>query len=47
MNCDCGLAWLIRDKRQLMPAVRNGLCSNGIAFESLDPVSFANCPGIF
>nr|CAH0099485.1 unnamed protein product [Daphnia galeata] len=47
MNCNCGLAWLIRDNRQLMPAVRNGLCANGIAFESLDPVSFANCPGIF
>ncbi|KAI9554578.1 hypothetical protein GHT06_019851 [Daphnia sinensis] len=44
MKCDCSLAWLIRDNRSLMPAVHNGLCVNGIAFESLDPADFADCP---
>ena len=44
IKCDCGLAWLIRDNRFVMPAVHNGLCNNGTAFESLDPASFANCP---
>lgn len=47
MNCDCGLAWLIRDYRLLLPSVRNGLCSNGIAFENLEPASFVDCPEIF
>ena len=45
--CDCDLAWLIRDKRELLTRVYGGLCSNGVAFEDLDPQTFADCPNKF
>jgi hypothetical protein len=38
------LTWLIRDNRQLLPAVYGGICSNGTTFEDLDPNGYANCP---
>ena len=46
IDCDsdpCKMAWLIRDNRQLLPAVINGQCSNGIAFNAIDQSSLANC----
>ena len=41
---DCHLAWLIRDNRNLLPAVYLGQCSNGTTFEDLDPIGYNECP---
>ena len=46
INCDCHLAWLIRDNRHLLPGVIYGKCSNGTSFKDLDPNGFASCPVI-
>ena len=40
----CHLAWLIRDNRDLLPAVAAGVCSNGTAFEDLNPDGYKSCP---
>ena len=40
----CHLAWIIRDKRKLLAQVAFGVCSNGTAFEELDPNAFSHCP---
>ena len=40
----CLLAWLIRDNRNLLPAVYLGQCSNGTVFEELDPNGYNDCP---
>ena len=47
--CGCDVAWLIRDNRHLLPAVRNGYCGNSSLFptrpfQNLDPNFFAECP---
>ena len=43
-DCDCHLAWLIRDNRELLPYLDDtGTCSNGTTFEDLDPNGFADC----
>ena len=39
----CHMAWLIRDNRNLLPAVYLGQCSNGTAFEDLDPNGYNDC----
>jgi len=46
VNCDCLLAWLIKDCRDLLPKVQFGLCSNGTRFENLNPNGspIAGCP---
>jgi len=43
INCDCHLAWLIRDNRHLLKAVHFGQCSNGTTFEDLNANGFAHC----
>ena len=43
-ECDCHLAWLLRDNRHLLQTVMFGKCSNGTWFTDLDPDAFANCP---
>ena len=40
----CHMAWLIRDNRNLLPAVNLGQCSNGTIFEDLDPNGYNDCP---
>lgn len=40
----CHLAWIIRDNRNLLPAVYLGQCSNGTTFEDLDPNGYNDCP---
>jgi hypothetical protein len=42
-ECDCNLAWLIRDNRNLLPVVRGAQCSNSTRFEQLDPSGFSDC----
>jgi len=44
ISCDCSLAWLLRDNRQMLANVHRGACFNGSSFEELDPEAFANCP---
>ena len=46
-ECGCGLAWLLRDNRHLMPAVSGGVCNGFIKFEDVSPDSFTNCPQDF
>jgi len=43
----CHLAWLIRYNRNLLPAVRDGVCTSGTTFEDLNPNNFNNCPDVF
>ena len=40
----CHMAWLVRDNRQLLSAIRFGYCSNGTAFNQLNPGPYINCP---
>lgn len=41
----CHLAWIFRDNKDLLKAIKNGECSNGTLFELLDGVNaFNNCP---
>ena len=40
--CDCGLAWLIRDNRNLIAYTSGGKCA-GLPFETLDPSIFSGC----
>ena len=42
-ECDCNLAWLIRDNRNLLPVVHGAQCSNSTRFEQLDPSGFSDC----
>ncbi|XP_057376104.1 nyctalopin-like [Daphnia carinata] len=42
-DCDCGLAWLIRDNQPLVPSVKNGVCGGFFRFEDLNPDAYANC----
>jgi hypothetical protein len=42
-ECDCHLAWLIRDNHHLLDRVYGGQCSNGTYFSSLNPQGFASC----
>ena len=45
VNCDCSVAWIIRDNPQFLPRVSEGYCANlGSPFEDLSPDQFANCP---
>ena len=42
----CHLAWLIRDNPHLLVSVYGATCSNGTAFNALNPNGFTNCPVI-
>ena len=43
-ECDpCHLNWLIRDNRQLLPAVYLATCANGTALQDLDSGGFDDC----
>ena len=42
--CDCRLAWLIQYKRNLLPAINGGQCSNSTLFTELNPEGFNGCP---
>jgi Leucine-rich repeat (LRR) protein len=44
ISCDCSLAWLIRDNRQLLPSLEQAVCSNGLDVATLNPLIFQNCP---
>lgn len=39
----CHMAWIIRDNRDLLPALRYGKCANGTEFERLDPNGYSDC----
>lgn len=43
INCDCHLAWLIRDRQDLLQYITLGYCSNGTSFHRLNPTEFADC----
>lgn len=43
INCDCHLAWLIRDRQDLLQYITLGYCSNGTSFHRLNPAEFADC----
>jgi len=43
ISCDCSLAWLLRDNRDLLPLVRQGVCSGGLKFENIPSNVFTNC----
>ncbi len=43
IECDCHLAWLIRDNRDLLNATKSSGCSNGTRFEDLNPEGFVDC----
>ena len=40
LECDCNLAWLIRDNRNLLPVIHGAQCSNSTRFEQLDPSGY-------
>ena len=40
----CHLAWLLRDNRQFLNALLQASCSNGSAFDQLDPTGYDGCP---
>lgn len=42
--CDCHLAWLIVHKRNLLPRITDGMCSNSTLFKDLKPEGFRDCP---
>lgn len=45
IDCDgCGLAWLIRDNRDLLSPVNKTECANMTLFEELDPNGYNDCP---
>ena len=39
----CHLAWLIRDNRQLLPAVFLANCANGTSLQDLNANEFSSC----
>lgn len=45
-TCDCHLAWLIRDNSNLLKAVEGGACSNGTAFNQLNPDGYNDCDSV-
>ena len=46
IKCDCSMAWLLRDQRQLLSKVRGGFCAGDLQlpFESTDDHNFTGCP---
>ncbi|XP_057375601.2 slit homolog 3 protein-like [Daphnia carinata] len=44
IECDCHLAWLIYYKRNLLPVIDGGQCSNSTLFTDLNPDALSGCP---
>ncbi len=42
ITCDCQMAWLIRDSKELLPFV-SGTCSNATEFQDLNPTWYEQC----
>lgn len=48
VDCDCGVAWLIRDNRHLLKSVEGTCLNNSIStkFQDLDWNNYTNCTDI-